>query len=50
MGVYRIRLMLDSYTASRRRTWLRYKSAKTIHGNKARVKVFGLAAKPGSLP
>ena len=28
MGVFWIRLMLDSCTASRRRTWLRYKSAK----------------------
>ena len=41
MGVYWIRLMLDSYTASRRRTWLRYKSAKLIHGNINRVRAFG---------
>ena len=45
MGVYWIRLTLDSYTASRRRTGLRYKSAQLIHGNKNRVKAFGFKAK-----
>lgn len=49
MGVYRIRLTLDSYTASRRRTGLRYKSAKTIHGNKNRVKAFGFKAEKFAL-
>ena len=36
--------MLDSYTASRRRTWLRKKVQFSLHGNKARVKAFGLKA------
>jgi len=53
MGVYWIRLKLNSSTASRRRTWLRYKSANSIHGNKNRVRALGfknrLAAKRAGL-
>jgi len=41
MGVFWIRLMLDSDTASRRRTGLRYKCAKTLHGTKKHVRALG---------
>ena len=48
MGVQWIRLTLDSYTASRRRTWLR-KKVQLGHGKKNRVRALGfknrLAAK-----
>lgn len=39
MGVYWIRLKLDSYTASRSCVWL-LKKARFIHGNKSRIKAF----------
>jgi hypothetical protein len=40
MGVYWIRLMLDSYTASRRRTGLR-KKVQLVHGKKNRARALG---------
>ncbi len=48
MGAYWIRLRLDSYTASRRRTGLRYKSANSYMAIKTVLKL--LALKLRSLP